>query len=244
MKTKTNLQSLPKKKKEDIKLIVERWKATGDERHFKEIYRRLERGIYNHIFKITRCPDATNDIVSDTFISIYENINQYNPEIGAFSTWSFHIAKNFAMNWLNKEKRQDELRKNNSENYQRGSSRHNNNDDYGESKSSDSFEYAYDDSPVDTEEFHKIHQIVIQEVHRLSDTYRDCVYDRTILWLPYEEISKKHGLLLNTVKSKIRIGRAIVSENVLNRMKRRGISHDSIRELLPKISKSFEEDID
>ncbi len=63
--------------------------------------------------------------------------------------------------------------------------------------------------------FVKLHQLAIQEIMNLSEVYRQCMYEREVLGLSYEEIADRNELKINTVKSKIRLGREIVKYKLL-----------------------------
>ena len=76
--------------------------------------------------------------------------------------------------------------------------------------------------------FKNIMQITLQEIANLTDKYRDFVYDREIRGLSYEEIAIRYDTKLNTVKSKIRIGREIIAEKVFSYLKESGIDPESL----------------
>ena len=69
-------------------------KAVYDEEAFDELYEHFFPRVYNFIFARLKNPDAADDIVSTTFMKMYENLERYNPERAAFSTWLFRIALN------------------------------------------------------------------------------------------------------------------------------------------------------
>ncbi len=69
-------------------------KALYDEDAFNELYEYFFPRVYNFIFARLKNPDAADDIVSTTFMKMYESLSRYNPERAAFSTWLFRIALN------------------------------------------------------------------------------------------------------------------------------------------------------
>ena len=76
-----------------------------------------------------------------------------------------------------------------------------------------------------------MHQRALQEIMTMSDTYRDFPYDREIRKLTYEDIANKQGIKMNTVKSKIRLGREIIKSKLIDYGNSIGIHPDSLSKL-------------
>jgi RNA polymerase sigma factor (sigma-70 family) len=215
---------------------VELWMSTKDERYFKQVYENLRTGLYNNIYRIIKDRDIAEDILSETFLLIVQNIRQYDPSRGAFSTWAYNIAQHASFAWLNQEKRQDSLRKHNSETIYKFSRNETSEVEVEETEE----KYDYIDSPQKKKSeseilFGKLHQRAVYEIQRLSDVYRECVFDREIRGMTYKEIAIKHGILMNTVKSKIRLGREIVRHQLIEYAKTIGIDSESLSIIFPHI---------
>ena len=221
------------------KSALELWLNTKDEKYFNEVYTQIHKGLFRHINRIVRDEDVANDIISDTFCSILQNINQYDSSRGAFSTWVYNIAQNAAYAWLNHEKKQEKLR------CECAPFLYSINGffaiDTPEDQSiKDEYIEALEISDIDSEILiGKIHQRVIFEIQQLSDVYRDCVYDREIRGLSYQVIAHRRNIKINTVKSKIRLGREIVMHEVINYMKQLGIDPESLSVIIPGIRKTL-----
>ena len=87
-----------------------------DDRAFEILMKRLRPGLLSFSYKYTRDTDICKEIVSKTFISIWEKIDQYNSEY-KFSTWAYAIAKNEALGYLRGRNRtfsSDEMEQNHS----------------------------------------------------------------------------------------------------------------------------------
>ena len=69
-------------------------RAVYDEDAFSELYEHFFPRVYNFIFARLKNPDAADDVVSITFMKMYENLSRYDPNKAAFSTWLFRIALN------------------------------------------------------------------------------------------------------------------------------------------------------
>lgn len=60
--------------------------------------------LYRQIRAIVRNHEFTNDVLQNTLLKIYENIQGFKGE-SALYTWMYRIARNEALNFLDKEKR-------------------------------------------------------------------------------------------------------------------------------------------
>ena len=69
-----------------------------DEEAFNEIYYKYHDLVYYVILKIVKKRDDANDITEDTFLKMYQKIDQYNG--GNFKYWLLQIAKHNALNFI------------------------------------------------------------------------------------------------------------------------------------------------
>lgn len=221
------------------KSALELWLNTKDEKYFNEVYAQIHKGLYRHVYRIVRDEDIAHDIVSDTFCSILQNISQYDSSRGAFSTWVYNIAQNAAYAWLNLEKRQEKIRQECLPQLYsvKGIFATDSQDD---KQIKEEYIESLEKYDIDSEVIlGKIHQKVVFEIQQLSDIYRDCVYDREIRGLSYQIIAQRRNLKINTVKSKIRLGREIVMHEVINYIKELGIDPESLSVIIPGIRKNL-----
>lgn len=75
-------------------------RAVDDEEAFNELYRHFFPRVYNFIYARMKNVDAADDVVSMTFMKVYENLSKYNPDKAAFSTWLFRIASNSMLDYF------------------------------------------------------------------------------------------------------------------------------------------------
>ena len=208
---------------------VKLWIETKNDVYFTQIYNAYRNLLINYVKRIVHDDDVAKDIIQDTFVSVVRNIHQYNPIRGKFSTWIYNIAKNSAFAHLNIEKKQDTIRDNGSKFLYNVSGLQT-----SEKLQDDELKEQFIDNSVpsetkdDEDMFKNIMQITLQEIANLTDKYRDFVYDREIRGLSYEEIAIRYDTKLNTVKSKIRIGREIIAEKVFSYLKESGIDPESL----------------
>ena len=69
-------------------------RATTDEEAFEELYEHFFPRVYNFIYARLKNSADADDVTSTTFLKMNENLESYNPERAAFSTWLFRIANN------------------------------------------------------------------------------------------------------------------------------------------------------
>ena len=217
---------------ETITKAVKIWIESGDDKDFGIIYKKMYRGLYGHVFKFVKDDDTTMDILSETFISILKNKHQYDPNRGHFTTWAYNIAKNSALAYIGNEKKQSDSRAQGSEylyNLVGNSASDYENEEIDSNQDYTNSNQKYDEE--DEKTFHLLHQRAVQEIMNMNDTYREFLYDREIRKLSYEEISQKHDIKMNTVKSKIRLGREIIRHNLVKWAIAKGINPESLLRL-------------
>lgn len=71
---------------------------------FKEIVAIYGPRLYAQIRAIARNHEITNDILQNVFIKVFQNLNSFNQDSTLY-TWMYRIARNEAINYLEKENR-------------------------------------------------------------------------------------------------------------------------------------------
>lgn len=71
-----------------------------NEEAFDKIYDEYNKLIFYVIYQIVKDQEITKDLVQDTFLTVYNKIDQYNG--GSFKYWIVQIAKNIAINYYNR----------------------------------------------------------------------------------------------------------------------------------------------
>jgi RNA polymerase sigma-70 factor, ECF subfamily len=77
----------------------------GDHEQFAILVDRYKRGIGNFIGGSVRAPSDVADLSQETFMRAYAHLGTYNPQLGKFSTWLYHIARNVVRTHLGKSQR-------------------------------------------------------------------------------------------------------------------------------------------
>ncbi len=74
-----------------------------DERALSLLYDKYSGALYTVILKMIKDEALAQDLLQETFITIWNKSNQFNPEKGKFYTWSYRIAKNKVLNFMRKK---------------------------------------------------------------------------------------------------------------------------------------------
>ena len=77
----------------------------GDRDAFALLVERYKRGIANFIGAGVRSSADVADLTQETFLRAYAHLNTYNPDLGRFSTWLYHIARNVVRTFLGRSQR-------------------------------------------------------------------------------------------------------------------------------------------
>ncbi|WDF53579.1 RNA polymerase sigma factor [Mucilaginibacter sp. KACC 22063] len=77
---------------------------------FKQIFEANSKKIYHLCYGYTGDDDAANDLLQDTFLKVWQNLDKFRNQ-AQISTWIYRIAVNTCLTYLRSEKRQakDEL---------------------------------------------------------------------------------------------------------------------------------------
>lgn len=90
-------------KNKDLDLLLRKMK-TGNEDAFVELYNSTKKGLFAFIYTYLNNYQDSEDILLETFIKIRSNIQRYKDNTNP-TAWMFQIAKNEALNYINKNKR-------------------------------------------------------------------------------------------------------------------------------------------
>ena len=78
---------------------------SGEREVFSVLVDRYKRGITSFISASVRNPSDVADLAQDTFFRAYAHLGTFNPALGKFSTWLYHIARNVVRTHLGKSQR-------------------------------------------------------------------------------------------------------------------------------------------
>ncbi|QLY40880.1 RNA polymerase sigma factor [Hujiaoplasma nucleasis] len=72
---------------------------------FKVVYEHTKRGVFSIIISLVRNKTVTEDLMQDTYIKMIQKIRQYQKGRN-FNAWLIQIAKNTALDYLRKSKKE------------------------------------------------------------------------------------------------------------------------------------------
>ena len=90
--------------KNDQRIIAELKNESTRQAAFRELVSTYQERLYWHIRKIVLNHDDTDDVLQNTFVKVWRNIDGFREESGLF-TWLFRIATNESLTFLNQKKR-------------------------------------------------------------------------------------------------------------------------------------------
>lgn len=73
-----------------------------DEMALSILYDKYSGALYGVILRMCKDEAQAQDLLQDTFMTIWNKSYLYNPEKGRFYTWAYRIAKNITLNFLRK----------------------------------------------------------------------------------------------------------------------------------------------
>jgi RNA polymerase sigma-70 factor (ECF subfamily) len=87
--------------------IIERIR-NGETNLFSELVQRYQNKIFAYVYKIVNHKEEAEDIVQETFIKVYKNLNSFEAD-RKFSSWLYRISHNETINYLKKNKKGTEV---------------------------------------------------------------------------------------------------------------------------------------
>jgi len=197
------MQKKGKKPSKSIQSLAIDFIKSRDESAFKLLIDRLKPGLLIYARKyIGNNKDLCNEIVSQTFVSMWEKIDQYNPSFN-FSTWVYAISRNEALGQLRMNKRtlsHDQLTQNQSRLLKIYSG------------------VFYMDleciGPNGEEITQHLYELTLKEIGLLDEPYKTVMLEREINKKQLQDIAEGLSWNLNTVKTRLRKARQEIADNL------------------------------
>jgi RNA polymerase sigma-70 factor (ECF subfamily) len=175
---------MPDQKDDDLDLLARI--ARRDSDALLRLYRKYSGRVFSLVYRILNDRTAAEEILQDTFYRLWDRSHLYQPEKGLLISWLLTVARNLALDYKRKESRR-----------------------------ADSNVFARvveDDNNLDS-----LPEIASLEDPDLTQTIRQVMEQlppeqRTVIELAYfeglthEELSRRLGQSLGTVKTRIRLG--------------------------------------
>jgi RNA polymerase sigma-70 factor (ECF subfamily) len=196
--------------------LTENFLTTRSEADFTALFYKVKPGLTTYINKIVKDREMAEDIAVNTLTKLWTKIDQYDPQY-QITTWLYRIAFNDALGHINSRNKQSSLDALSdygvevSENGEFVNGTHGLNgaiEDYVMKTEQDFLE--------EDDELMSKYGRALTEIENLKGMYKEIVIDRLINEMKYEDIAEKHDLPLQTIKNRIRRGKAIIEENMMS----------------------------
>ena len=171
----------------DDEIALLRRVAQGDRRGFEELYDRFSRVLFSTAYRVLNNQEATEDVLQDVFVQIWEKAPLYDPSRGKPMTWAITLTRNKAIDRLRSTVRRNRL----------------GDELETEAQSQDQFDDRSSFDALATEDRGKH---VREAIQKLSEDQRDAIELAFFSSLTQLEISERLNVPLGTIKARIRRG--------------------------------------
>ena len=196
--------------KKSYRELAENFTTSRSEKDYKVLYDKIKPGLENYVFNVVKDNEAKDDIVTNTLTKMWTKIDQYDPQY-QITTWLYRIAFNECLGWIrqrNKKRSIDALQDSGIEvpRY------------YARTSAKDllvEMEYKSEQDWIDEDdELMNRYEQALKGIETLKPMYKGILEDRLLNNMKYEDIAKKYDLPLQTIKNRIRRGKAIIAGKV------------------------------
>lgn len=151
-----------------------------DNQAYRHLYINYRGALFNVISQIITNKEIAGDVLQETFINVWKNIDKYDPVKGKLFTWLLKLARNMAINTTRSKIYKSQMKNDDVNNYV----------NYLEEKQSPQLD---------------INKIGLREqVHRLKDDLKKVLELSYYQGFTQEEIAYSLNLPLGTVKTRLR----------------------------------------
>jgi RNA polymerase sigma-70 factor (ECF subfamily) len=192
--------------------LTENFLETRSDADFTALFYKIKPGLTNYINKLVKDRELAEDIAVNTLTKMWTKIDQFDPQY-QITTWLYRIAFNDSLahiNNRNKRSSLDQLSEFGVELNENGMINLDMAGAFEEYEMKTEQDYLEEDN-----EIMETYEKALKAIDSLKGMYKSILIDRLINDMKYEDIAEKHDLPLQTIKNRIRRGKAIVSENVV-----------------------------
>ena len=198
--------------KKTYRELTETFLETRSDADFTALYRRIKPGLRTYVYKIVKDNEIAEDITINTLTKMWTKIEQYDPQY-QITTWLYRIAFNASLGYIKERKQKTSLSK---------LLTYGAEIDHSGSMPSALSDYISDYEDQKTESDYLEEQAALDAKYgetlyamkNLKEMYRDILVDRMLNGMKYEDLANKYDLPLQTIKNRIRRGKALIVEAV------------------------------
>lgn len=191
--------------------LTENYLKTRSEADFTKLFYRIKPGLTSYIYKMVKDRDVAEDIAVNTLSKMWTKIDQFDPNY-QITTWLYRIAYNESLGWIyrrNKKTSLDYLSEFGVEVNEVGSLPNGLEDLIFEHEQKSEQDYLEEDA-----ELMNMYENALTAMQGLKGMYKEIIIDRLINEMKYEDIAEKYDISLQTVKNRIRRGKALIAEQI------------------------------
>jgi len=190
------------KKHNSVQVVALNFIEKKNNETFTQLINRLKPGLTSFVYKYIQDKDIINEVLSQTFISIWEKVDQYNTDFN-FSTWVYAIAKNEALGQLRNKNRNlshERLTENHSKTLKMYSP-------------TDNIESEVI-GPVGEELIQQLYDASLNAINQLKEPYKTVMIEREVNRKQLQTIADELGWHTSTVKTRLRKARKDIAVKV------------------------------
>jgi RNA polymerase sigma-70 factor (ECF subfamily) len=200
------------KKSPTYRELTENFLQTRSDADFTLLYSRIKPGLRTYVYKIVKDNEIAEDITINTLTKMWTKIEQYDPQY-QITTWLYRIAFNASLGYIKERKQKTSLSKLLTYGVEI---------DHSGSMPSALSDYIsdYEDQKTETDYLEEQAALdakygeTLYAMKNLKEMYRDILVDRMLNGMKYEDLANKYELPLQTIKNRIRRGKALIVEAV------------------------------
>ena len=151
-----------------------------DNQAYKHLYIHYRGALFNIIAQLVQDTETANDILQEVFVTIWKNIDKYDPAKGRLFTWLHTLARNTTIN----------------------TTRSKNFKVHSQNESLTDFVYMNDNKMSQEQNINLIG--LRKQVHLLRDDYKNVLELSYYYGFSQEEVAKTLNIPLGTVKTRLR----------------------------------------
>jgi len=175
---------------------------------FAVLYNRIKPGLTSHINKIVGDWEIAEDLAVQSLTKLWTKVELYNPEKAMITTWLYKIGFNAALGYKNERNKTTSLSAMQDFGIEINSTGTFVNDEYVEE------DKTFADMMDEDNYLQMKYDMTVEAIKNLKPMYRDLLVDRMLKGVKYRELATSHKLSLQTVKNRVRRGKALIAEAV------------------------------
>lgn len=156
------------------------------DRVFRELYKRYSGAIFGHLIQLLKVQEDAEEVMQESFVKIWKNLEGYDPKKGRVFTWMLRIARNTGI---------DQIRKNRNLNNKKSNT-------------------PIENVSIESEDIQMTDSGLMKVIDSLDDNQKFLVYTLIFKGYTQQEVADEFDIPLGTVKSRFRAAMKKLRENL------------------------------